>query len=237
MARLAQYDYRKALEVVYAAGEVDGPLAFPEPVLEMLRELVPCDVVTFHELSASPDRVLVYAGEPVGEMTREIRAAHRRLKHEDPLRPAHGARKLTDVIPAREFRRRDLYLHVHRPLGIEYMTWVYLDPTSSDARFELDRSDSDFSERDLRVLDLLVPHLRQSLRAAQRRFASPPTALTPREREVIAHVAEGRTNGEIGHLLSISPETVRKHLENTYEKLGVHTRSAAVAVVFGHRRY
>jgi DNA-binding CsgD family transcriptional regulator len=53
---------------------------------------------------------------------------------------------------------------------------------------------------------------------------------------VIAHVAEGRTNGEIGHLLSISPGTVRKHLENTYEKLGVHTRLAAVAVVFGHSR-
>ena len=54
MARLAESDYRKALEVVYAAGEVDGPLAFPEPVLETLRELVPCDVVTFHERSASP---------------------------------------------------------------------------------------------------------------------------------------------------------------------------------------
>lgn len=47
--RLLESDYRKALEVLYAAGEVDGPLAFTEPVLQALRELVPCDVVTFHE--------------------------------------------------------------------------------------------------------------------------------------------------------------------------------------------
>jgi hypothetical protein len=59
MARLLQSDYRKAL---YAAGEVNGPVAFPRPVLETLRQLVPCDVVTFHERSASPERVLVYSG-------------------------------------------------------------------------------------------------------------------------------------------------------------------------------
>jgi DNA-binding CsgD family transcriptional regulator len=32
--------------------------------------------------------------------------------------------------------------------------------------------------------------------------------------------------------LGISPETVRKHLENAYEKLGVHTRTGAVAALF-----
>jgi DNA-binding CsgD family transcriptional regulator len=57
--------------------------------------------------------------------------------------------------------------------------------------------------------------------------------LTAREREVVAHVAEGRTNSEIAFLLGISAETVRKHLENAYEKLGVHTRTGAVAATFG----
>lgn len=50
---------------------------------------------------------------------------------------------------------------------------------------------------------------------------------------MISHVAEGRTNDEIGHVLGISPQTVRKHLENAYEKLEVHTRTGAVAAVFG----
>jgi DNA-binding CsgD family transcriptional regulator len=111
------------------------------------------------------------------------------------------------------------------------MLWVYLDPPASDARLEFDRSESDFAERDLNVLDLLRPHLQQYLRAARRRPRVDETAfdLTPREREVLGCVAEGLTNSEVAHRLHLSPETVRKHLENSYEKLGVHTRTAAVA--------
>jgi DNA-binding CsgD family transcriptional regulator len=54
--------------------------------------------------------------------------------------------------------------------------------------------------------------------------------LTAREREILDLVAEGRTNAEIAERLSVSPGTVRRHLENIYAKLGVHTRTAAVAV-------
>jgi RNA polymerase sigma factor (sigma-70 family) len=88
------------------------------------------------------------------------------------------------------------------------------------------------------VLDLLLPHLRQFRRAAARRARALRTAdaLTARERELIALVAEGRTNGEIGRRLGISAETVRKHLENADAKLGVHTRTGAVAAVFGYPR-
>ena len=53
---------------------------------------------------------------------------------------------------------------------------------------------------------------------------------------MVDHVARGRTNGEIAQLLGISPSTVRKHLENVYEKLGVHTRTGAVAAVRGFAR-
>jgi DNA-binding CsgD family transcriptional regulator len=55
--------------------------------------------------------------------------------------------------------------------------------------------------------------------------------LTAREQEVIAFVAQGKTNPEIAELLWIAPSTVRKHLENVYAKLGVHTRTAAAAFV------
>jgi DNA-binding CsgD family transcriptional regulator len=57
--------------------------------------------------------------------------------------------------------------------------------------------------------------------------------LTAREREVLAWVARGKTNPEIAELLWLSPGTVRKHLENVYAKLGVSTRTAAVATFLG----
>jgi DNA-binding CsgD family transcriptional regulator len=58
--------------------------------------------------------------------------------------------------------------------------------------------------------------------------------LTAREREILDLVAEGTTNAEIAERLWISPGTVRRHLENIYAKLGVHTRTAA-ATLFRER--
>jgi DNA-binding CsgD family transcriptional regulator len=57
--------------------------------------------------------------------------------------------------------------------------------------------------------------------------------LTAREREVVSWVARGKTNAEIAQLLWLAPSTVRKHLENVYAKLGVNTRTAAVAHFLG----
>jgi len=53
-------------------------------------------------------------------------------------------------------------------------------------------------------------------------------SLTPRESEILAWLAEGKTNAEIGLALSISPLTVKKHLEHIYTKMQVHRRTAAV---------
>jgi DNA-binding CsgD family transcriptional regulator len=60
-----------------------------------------------------------------------------------------------------------------------------------------------------------------------------PDLLTAREREVLAWVARGKTNAEVAQLLWLAPSTVRKHLENVYAKLGVSTRTAAVASFLG----
>ncbi len=52
--------------------------------------------------------------------------------------------------------------------------------------------------------------------------------LTPREREVLSHVAEGRTTGVIARRLGISEATVRSHVEHARDKLGARTRAEAV---------
>jgi DNA-binding NarL/FixJ family response regulator len=55
------------------------------------------------------------------------------------------------------------------------------------------------------------------------------SALTPRESQVLELVAGGRTNAGVAAELYLSTGTVRRHLENAFAKLGVHTRTAAVA--------
>jgi len=53
--------------------------------------------------------------------------------------------------------------------------------------------------------------------------------LTPRELEVLASVADGRTNKEIARLLGISLHTVKFHLESLMRKLGATSRAGALA--------
>lgn len=59
-------------------------------------------------------------------------------------------------------------------------------------------------------------------------------ALTPREREVLALIAEGLGNAQIAQRLDISEKTVRNHVSNLFDKLGVWTR--AQAIVFALER-
>ena len=55
-----------------------------------------------------------------------------------------------------------------------------------------------------------------------------PPALSPREREVLVLVAEGRSNPEIAKALYIGEATVKTHLLHAFEKLGVNDRTRAV---------
>jgi DNA-binding CsgD family transcriptional regulator len=54
-------------------------------------------------------------------------------------------------------------------------------------------------------------------------------ALTTREAEVLLWISRGKANREIGEILSISPRTVNKHLEQVFVKLGVENRASAAA--------
>lgn len=83
----------------------------------------------------------------------------------------------------------------------------------------------------------LVARLRRSLRRADGHRNGNGTrngdsGLSPREREILRLLAEGRTQAEIASALVISPKTVATHIQRLLSKLGVHSRAQAVAAAY-----
>ena len=69
----------------------------------------------------------------------------------------------------------------------------------------------------------------------RRRGEAETPALSPREREVLNFIAQGRSIPAIAAELYLAPSTVKTHVQRLYEKLGVGDRAAAVAAAMRHR--
>src|ERR1022692_213380 len=82
---------------------------------------------------------------------------------------------------------------------------------------------SDFIDAITRVAQggtVLDPEVVRQLLGASRR-ADSLAALTPREREVLSLIAQGRSNGAISTTLTVSPGVVEKHVASIFAKLGL----------------
>lgn len=84
-------------------------------------------------------------------------------------------------------------------------------------------ADGSLTIRTARAGDLVVLLLAEEDTRAER--------LTPRQREVLAGVAEGLTDAEIAERLGVARATVSKHLEAIYERLDVHNRTSAAGLL------
>lgn len=113
-----------------------------------------------------------------------------------------------------------------------------------DVRAGMDRGADDYLTKPASATDLLSAVAARLKRERQR----PPAdfrpdfssavplqklGLTPREAEVLLWVAQGKSNLDIATILGASENTVKKHLQNLFEKLGVDSRNAATVLAFG----
>lgn len=93
-----------------------------------------------------------------------------------------------------------------------------------------------FTDRKLLILELVQPHFEQVLRrCTQYLNLLTEEPITPREREVLHWMAEGKRDGEIALILGISVRTAEQHARVCLRKLGVETRAAAAAAVWRTR--
>lgn len=149
--------------------------------------------------------------------------------------------RLSDEVPLRRFWNTETWWYTHGIRDGRYPAGFSLGLHGDKAGMVgLHRHKHDFTADDMRYLDLLREPLQSALRfratldRAVRRLATLDSTdlgddrqLTPREWDVLALVATGRTNAKVGATLGITERTVRKHLTNAYAKLEVNSRTAA----------
>jgi YD repeat-containing protein len=243
-------DYERILAIVAEAsrGRPEEPL--PDPVLEMIRSLLDCDVAAYFEGPPweRQRRRVWHTGVALPWTADEIEAVTH-YRYQVPLFPSsktlHRAIRVSDVMSQRRYRMLDLYQLAGRRHSIEYAMDYWMAGGGGHVRgLRFDNSSADFSDRARDALDVLGRHLKVVLArhdaagAAGWDTLAGPTrgwrdVLTPREAEVVALVVRGRTNRQVARALSISPHTVRKHLENAYAAVGIHSRAQAVAWAYG----
>ena len=245
---LRRADLETVLVFLSDVGELEFDTPYPVEILARLQDLIRCDALTYQEFDLHAKRFHTLVGiGPDDENDDEESYWRVGPCPISAFRARTGdlsAVRMSDVISRRRYHELPIFREYFRPAGFDHMVDLGLRaPLRRHRSFIFFRGTNgdDFSERDRAVLELLRPHLyRLEAHAALRRRhseavrtqygdgeSSAYAGLTPREREIVERVAEGRTNAQIAAQLWVAPSTVKKHLEHVYEKLGVGGRTAA----------
>jgi DNA-binding CsgD family transcriptional regulator len=233
----AEVHMRRIADVLEEARrDLSGGLP-PKSLLVGLQQLVPCDCAWFSELDL-PTRICLNEQETPYDEEQGPMEAYWQWRHQHlQCRQVALARadpettQMTDFLPLSELRNLPIYTEFLRPFPSIAVIALPTAPGRTRV-FQLFRTESKpFSDLEMTTLQLMAPHIYAIYREAARRRRT-PVRLTHRELDVLRCVARGLNTPQIAEQLVVSPSTVRKHLENAFGKLGVSSRTAAVARVF-----
>ena len=238
MASIDARDTASLLQIVHDGALDLGYDAFPRGVLLDLARLISSDACVGYQEADVTSRfrvveLVAVIGTPPSPKTE---GAFHTLGWQNPMHcrlhaNSEGVLRLSDLLTRRQRMNLEYNEVVWRAHGVDdaLRLWLAAPPGRSRSVY-LERSGQDYTDRERTLFALLRPHFdRMRVNAESRRRMDGIRGLTPREAEVVGWVARGMTNVEIAAALFISPQTVRKHLENVFEKLGVRTRTAAAA--------
>ena len=239
MHHLGATDLRAAVDFLWRMRTMTSRGAFVAAALQGLKSLISCEVVSYNEFDAA-SREMRTAALPASVLGPEITTPFTRHYRDHPLvlhqlQTGDGTpRRITDMGSMRVFRGTALFSEVYRPARLHWEMAMTLSAAPGIIRcVALDRDLRDCSERDLAILRLVRPYLYEL--QCELDAAGNVGSLNPRERDVLALVAQGKTNREVAAVLAISPRTVQKHLEHVYDKLGIRRRAGAAVLAHVQR--
>ena len=225
MPDLVLTDSRQAaLRSLLAFEPVPGRPLPPQHVFDLLNQLVPCDRMgaCFTDRTGRELDEIMFAASPGGRtcvISKPYGTGHEVGDGLSNLGWIHWSR---NAHPAEE---------CNGVAGVDHLAIGFRNGVDHVVRFGFVRESRLFTEGELAMLRMLVPVLRRLAR--ERPTPATPTRLTRSEQRILHQVAAGRANAEIAASLCVAESTVRKHLENSYRKLGVTNRMAAVARLHG----
>ena len=239
----------RALTAVIEDGLSDDPgPAMPSAVLGGLHRLVPSEIVIFQEIDIrNQHSVMLQAAtdnggcsfireweSPYPEYWRD-RQEFLPVSYLDRSGDLLSVLRYSDFYAFSDLKNAPVYAEfVRRAMGTYGLIVPLPAPSGRTRRLHFGRADGpDFGERDLLILRLLRPHLHEVYLDAERRRRGVPH-LSRREREVLQLVSQGYSNADIARILFIAVSTVRKHMENIFNRTGVRTRAAAAALALTH---
>lgn len=250
MESLSSSCLHKVVEATARAVEFSELSEFRTGVIELARELIPCESASYNEFKPGGDTIVI--ADPDDGLTEQSVEVFGRLAGENPL-VAHYARtgdgqpvRFSDFISRRELHALTLYDELYAGMGIEHqIAFVLPSPPGEIVGIALNRHRRDFTGEEAAMLELL----RRPLRACYRRLVereqllgmlrgaeddeltahAVALGLSERETEIMRGVLRGASNAEVGASLGISRRTVEKHLQNIYARLGVTSRTQALA--------
>jgi DNA-binding CsgD family transcriptional regulator len=242
-------DLRALLAILDAGRAETAAAGLPPAALAQAPALVRCDVVVFLDMEPRHQRThldqeypATWPGDGDGDGTIAEPGDDPFWRHYWDCLPCSypsisgdqaTITTISDFYTRREYHRTGMYADYLGPLGIEREAMLCLSaPPGHSRRLLFQRGPGpDFDDRDRLLLALLRPHLNELYQQLQLRRRNVP-ALTARQQQLLHLVARGYSNNDIARELVVSTATVRKHLENIFQRLHVTSRTAAAARAF-----
>jgi DNA-binding CsgD family transcriptional regulator len=239
-------DVHDLLDVLERSEAAEADDIFYADVLVGLRQLIPCADMSFQLMDVAEQRIRllcvtddgVHREEAVGTDDEFLQMFWQEFWEEDGCAGPLLSGDYSSLLHQAE--RWSTRAYADTPLGSQFAALGIRDEVlvpmtplgGTDRRLLLFREagSPDFSEREKAMLTLARPHIAELHARRDRELRGEPN-LTPRQWEVLRRVASGASNTQIARTLGLSEATVRKHLENVFLRLGVQSRTEAVARV------